>query len=339
MKVLIVGGSGFIGKNVSLQLLQRGHEVTNFHRGQTQSDLSSPTREIIGDRNELESFHQEFQDLKPDVVIDMIPMCENDARTLLKTFKGIARRVVAISSADVYRNYELLRGIAQAPPDPHVLSESFAVRQNLFPYRAQAKDQSDPLFNYEKILVERLVLGDPDFSATVLRLPAVYGPGDKKHRLFPYLKRMDDGRPAIIIEKGMMNWRWTRGYVENVAAAISWAAGDERSPGRIYNVGEGAGLTETAWIRSIAEVVGWNGKTVAVDPSCLPERMRSGLAWEHQLETDTSLIHNQPGFSEPISFREGLSRTVSWDRANPPEIKPEDFDYAAEDAVLASIEG
>jgi nucleoside-diphosphate-sugar epimerase len=41
-----------------------------------------------------------------------------------------------------------------------------------------------------------------EFPVTILRLPALYGPGDKRHRLFPYLKRMDDVRPAILVERG-----------------------------------------------------------------------------------------------------------------------------------------
>lgn len=71
---------------------------------------------------------------------------------------------------------------------------------------------------YDKILVERAVMGDADPVGTILRLPMVYGPGDPQHRLFQYLKRMDDRRPAILMDEGAAGWRWSRGYVENVAA-------------------------------------------------------------------------------------------------------------------------
>jgi uncharacterized protein YbjT (DUF2867 family) len=49
---------------------------------------------------------------------------------------------------------------------------------------------------------------------------------------------MDDGRSAILLEKGMASWRWTHGYVEDVAAAVALAVMDERAAGRTYNVGE-----------------------------------------------------------------------------------------------------
>jgi nucleoside-diphosphate-sugar epimerase len=68
--------------------------------------------------------------------------------------------------------------------------------------------------------LERTMLGDRRLLGTVLHLPMVYGPGDHQYQLFPYLKRMDDGRPAILLEAMQAQWRCTRGYAENVAAAI-----------------------------------------------------------------------------------------------------------------------
>ena len=63
-------------------------------------------------------------------------------------------------------------------------------------------------------------MGTAGLPGTVLRLPTVYGPGDYQHRLFEYLKRMDDGRPAIPLGEGVASWRWTHGYVEDVALAV-----------------------------------------------------------------------------------------------------------------------
>src|SRR5881296_1891657 len=108
MRVVIIGGTGFIGRYVSEQLVARGDEVTNFHRGQTPSDRSPEIWELIGERSELETFRAQFEDVRPEVVIDMIAMSEGDAQSLLRTFKGITQRLVVVSSADVYRNYELV---------------------------------------------------------------------------------------------------------------------------------------------------------------------------------------------------------------------------------------
>ena len=124
--------------------------------------------------------------------------------------------------------------------------------------------------DYEKILVERTVMGDPDLPGTVLRLPAVYGPGDGQHRLFGYLKRMDDRRPALLMEEGQLQWRWSRGYVENVAAAIVRAVVDERATGRIYNVAEPEALPEAEWVRTIGEAAGWRAAGLPAVHQALP---------------------------------------------------------------------
>ena len=338
LRVLVIGGTGFISGYVTRRLLADRHQVAIFHRGATGSDVGAQVTEIFGDRHELPSYRQQFQKFSPGVVIDTIGLTEEDGHQLTETFRGLAQRTVVISSADVYRSYELLRGIGDDVPDPAPLRETSPLRTKLFPYRSAAKDSSDRFYNYDKILVESAVMADPDLPATVLRLPAVYGPGDKQRRLFPVLKRMDDKRPAILLEREWVNWKWTRGYVENVAAVICAAVGDENSSGRIYNVGEHRGLSQSEWIGSIAAEVGWKGRIVAVEPTDLPEQMRSKLSWKHHLETDTTLIRNLNGFSEPVSFAEGLRKSIHWERRNPPaEIKAEDFDYAAEDRVLAKL--
>ena len=51
----------------------------------------------------------------------------------------------------------------------------------------------------------------------------IYGPGDRLHRMYPMLKRMDDHRRAIPMQENWANWRTPRGYVENVAAAVALA--------------------------------------------------------------------------------------------------------------------
>src|SRR5262249_53840093 len=153
--------------------------------------------------------------LAPDVVLDVIPYTEAEAAEVMRVFRGRARRVVALSSGDVYQAYDRFRRVVSEAPEPGLLREDAPLRENLYPYRAQASGRGGMAYDYDKIRVGRAVLGDAQLPGTVLRLPMVYGPGDRQHRLFPYLKRMDDGRPAILLEMNQARWRWTRGYVEN----------------------------------------------------------------------------------------------------------------------------
>jgi nucleoside-diphosphate-sugar epimerase len=181
-------------------------------------------------------------------------------------------------------------------------------------------------------------MGTPDLPGTVLRLPAVYGPGDYQHRLFEYVRRMDDGRPAILLGEGMASWRWTHGYVEDVASAIVLAVTDERAAGRVYNVGEADPLSWAEWVREIGRAAGWDGEVVAVPGDRLPEHLDWGLDTEQHWVADTTRIRQELGYREEIPREEALRRTVEWERAHPPRnADPVSFDYAAEDAALAGM--
>jgi len=335
MRILVLGGTGFIGRHVVRHLSEAGHEVTVFHRGQMSDELPAGARSSCGDRRDLHHFAEEFKRWAPTVVVDMIAYTESQARDATRVFRGIAQRLVAISSGDVYRNYDGFRRMTTAPPDPYPLKEDAPLRENLYPYRTKASGRDDMLYDYEKILVERVVLGDSKLSGTVLRLPMVYGPGDRQHRLFPYLKRMDDGRSAILLEESQARWRCTRGYVENVAAAVALAATDDRTGGQVYNIGEDDALTEMEWVREIGRASGWFGTVVAIPQAQMPNHLATDFDWQYQLATDSSRFRQQTGFVEPIARDEGLRRTVNWERAHPPgDLSPSQFDYAAEDAVL-----
>jgi nucleoside-diphosphate-sugar epimerase len=302
------------------------------------ADLPVGVRSICGDRVHLHDFTSQFARLAPAVVVDMIPYTEVQTLDAIRVFRGIAPRLVAISSGDVYRNYDGLQGMTTAPPHPCPLKEDAPLRENRYPYRAKASGPDDMLYHYEKILVERAVLGDSNLSGTVLRLPMVYGPGDQQHRLFPYFKRMDDGRSVILLGEDQARWRCTRGYVENVAAAVALVATDDRTAGQVYNVGESDALTETQWVREIGRASGWSGNVTTIPQAQMPKHLANDFNWQYHLAMDTSRFRDQIGFVEPIPREEALRRTVSWERAHPPShFSPTEFDYAAEDAALKRI--
>jgi nucleoside-diphosphate-sugar epimerase len=228
--------------------------------------------------------------------------------------------------------------LQSGPPDPIPLHENAPLREAFYPHRTSEMKPEDFGYDYDKIFVERAVMCEPELPGTILRLAAVYGPHDPQHRLFNYLKRMDDQRPAILIAEQEARWQWTRGYVENVAAAIALAVTDERSAGRIYNVGEEDALAEADWARAIGRAAGWEGLIVTATRDLLPPQIATDLAWEHHLALDTSRIREELGYSEHITRDEALKRAITWERANPPDnIDPKQFDYATEDEVLEKL--
>ncbi len=338
MRILLIGGTRFSGPYVVRRLIDRGHQTALFHRSETEAPLPKGVKHILGDRRNLTDFADQLKRFAPQVVLDMIPATEQDARSVMSTFKGIAQRVVAISSQDVYRAYGKLIGLEPGPVESVPLTEDSPLRRKLYLYRDRARP-GDREYDYEKILVEQIFMGDSQLPGTILRFPMVYGPGDSQHRFFQYLKRMDDNRPAILLEQGMANWRWTKGYVENVAAAIVLAVVEERATGRIYNVGEQDALSEAEWVRAIGAAAGWKGKVVILSSQHVPDHLVSDINTNQHLVADTTRIRQELGYREPVSRDEALRRTVAWERAHPPEeVDPKMFDYAAEDAVLAQLE-
>jgi nucleoside-diphosphate-sugar epimerase len=331
MRVVVIGGTRFLGPHVVRGLVALDHEVTVVHRGQTETDLPESVQHLHGDRDRLPDLTDQFRAIAPEVALNMIPFGAADTQAFLAAFRGIARRVVGISSQDVYRAYGRLWQREFGPPDPIPLTEDAPLREQLYPLR----DVFPGGDTYDKILAEQAILGDHALPGTILRLPMVYGRLDG-HRIFSHLKRMDDGRPSILLDEGLARWQWSRGYVEDVATAIVRAVVDERAAGQVYNVAEPDGLTEADWVRRIGQAVGWTGEVVAVPSGRRPEKYP--LDYRHHLVVDTTRIRRELGYRERVDPAEALRRTIAWERESPPtEIDPADYDYAGEDEILAEL--
>jgi nucleoside-diphosphate-sugar epimerase len=343
VRVLVVGGTGFIGRFVVPRLIDAGHDVAVFQRRESTKPLPEGARSIRGDRHNLSESAGALRAFAPDVVIDLILSSGRQAAALMDVFRGHAARVVAASSIDVYRAMGVLHGLEEGPLEPLPLREDSALRTRLQAYPAAQIKMLQPLFpwldeEYDKIPVERTVLGEADVAGTVLRLPMIYGPGDPLHRFFPIVKRMDDRRPVIVLPRSVAEWRSPRGYVENVAAAIALAATADRARGGVYNVAEAESFSELEWARMLAAATGWGGEFVVVDDDEAPPSVRVPGNLAQHLVPDTTRIRSELGYREPIAREEAIRRTIAWEREHPPAvIDPARFDYAAEDEAARRV--
>jgi nucleoside-diphosphate-sugar epimerase len=215
----------------------------------------------------------------------MIAMGQQDAEAAMATFAGRAGRIVVLSSGDVYRAYGRFAGTEPGPIEPTPLNEGAALRERLFPYRESAPSKEDRNYWYDKILVERAACSRLDLPGTVLRLPKVYGPEENAELTTVYGFRHHP------------QWRWTHGYVENVAKAIALAVCDPRAANNVFNVGEA------------------HTPTVAERLSRLPDRdvalaTDDAKNFEQDIAYDTSKIRKELGYSEDIDEIDAMADCV-----------------------------
>ncbi|MBX9667921.1 MAG: NAD-dependent epimerase/dehydratase family protein [Candidatus Obscuribacterales bacterium] len=337
MRILVLGGTGFIGSYLVKDLVETGQDVTVVHRGKSGGHLPDNVKSMIFDRRELSAHGAQLRKLSPDVVIDMIPRTAQETWMLNRALAGSTGRIVTISSIDVYRAYNRLRKKEPGTPDPTPLKENAPLREQLYPYRGSAVDALHTAYEYEKILVERLAQSEPGLPSTILRLPVVYGPRDPQIRVFEYLQKMDHGRKAILLGTQQSKWRLTRGYVADVAHAINLASKDSSKENRIFNIGEGEALTEAEWVTLIGKAAGWKGEIVAVEDESLPEHLSQDYDWRQHLVIDSDTFRKEFDWIEKTDRQQALVETITWQRNNPPEsIDQDKFDYDAEDEVIAT---
>ncbi len=314
MNILIIGGTGFIGRHVTADLARDGHDVTVLHRGIHEPPLPTLVRHVRAATAGIPvtEFPDEIRRATFDVIIHMVLTGDRDTAAAQLAFRERAGRLVAISSGDVYSASAQVLGKEPPSGDPSALiAEGAPLRKELFAYGRRIASPWGEIDDYEKILVERVATSDASLPATVLRLPMVYGPGDPQQRFGPYIAQMRERRPVIFISERQARWRYTHGYVENVAQAIALAATNPRAVTRTYNVGEHPTPTLEARVRALGDAAAWRGELAIVPEAQLPAELRSPTIYARDVIFDTNRIRTELGYSESVGVAEGVRRTVA----------------------------
>jgi hypothetical protein len=97
-------------------LIERGHDVVIFHRGREECHWFPNLLHVHESRDVLPTLRRKLESIGPDVVLDVIPYTEKHALQAVEACRGIAGRIVAVSSSDVYRNYDGFRGKRRPRP-------------------------------------------------------------------------------------------------------------------------------------------------------------------------------------------------------------------------------
>src|ERR1700739_4100720 len=178
MRILLIGGNGFIGTPLMAELRRSKHELGVLHRHAATDRVSSDVIHIQADRNRLSDYRNDLRRFSPDIIIDLILSSKVQARQLMDVSRGLARRVVAISSMDVYRAWGVFHGFEPGPLEPLPLTEGSPLRSVRQAYPPESLKMLQNIFtwvdqHYDKIAVEEAILNDPAIPATILRLPMV----------------------------------------------------------------------------------------------------------------------------------------------------------------------
>jgi len=279
--VFLIGATGFLGSNIAIALKGEKVYMGSRKNGDYECDLS--------DRRGLK---KAIDDADPDVIINaagsvketMDVMWETNVSgtvNLLEASGG--RRIITISSADVYGNVK------------SKLSE---------------KSLPDPLsqYGFTKAVADSLCrnyIDERNYPVTILRPFMVYGPGQPKKMLIS--QAVDSALRGAVI-----NLRTARAirdplYVDDFTAAVVATIGSKKTIGKELNLGSGKGVSVEQIAKKIIDIIGSkseiNVESGYVDYSVPLE-----------LVADISEAKAAIAFKPQKRLEEGLLQTVNWYR-------------------------
>jgi nucleoside-diphosphate-sugar epimerase len=323
MRILVLGGTRFIGRALVLELLGCGHEVVVVHRGEHEGELPAEVVHIHVERSQLPVRREQLASFTADAAIDLSAMTGVDAEALIGALDSSVP-LVAASSCDVYRAFASLHeGVVT---DTVPLREDAPLRTGPPPDQVVMPGWSYEAAAYDKLDVERIYL---ERGATICRLPVVYGEHDYKRREEFVLARVRADRGRIPVGAGTL--LLSRGYAPEIARGLRLAAERAGSGGNeIFNLAERETATVLLWMQEILATAGHKAELVRVPEDHLPEELGFTAEFPQPLVVDSSKAERELGWVH-APWQECVAKSVRWHLANPPE---EAASLEADDAAL-----
>ncbi|MBF6369945.1 NAD-dependent epimerase [Nocardia puris] len=185
MRVLILGGSWFLGATIAEHAIASGAEVSTFRRGRTGSDITG-VHLIKGDRTVAGDVARLAAAGPWDLVADTGAFVPNQTLNLARALEPVADRYLLISSVSAYRDWPVAPLTEDSP-----LLDCPADADDSFGYDA---DPSPTKYGFGKAGCENAVgeVFGPDRVA-ILRPGVILGPREYVGRLEWWLRRMERG--------------------------------------------------------------------------------------------------------------------------------------------------
>jgi len=246
MKVLVIGGTLFIGRQLVKELCEAGHDVAVLHRKPTHG-LSRRVENLVADRNDADSLQQALDGRRFDVVYDNVYDWERGttAAQVQATVRACGDRLsryIFMSSVAAYgdglNHYE---GDALAPdnhPDPYTRNKATTERML---FRLHSRH---------------------GLPVVTFRPPFVYGPGNPFYREAFFWDRMRLARPIVIPGDGHRLMQFV--YVRDLVSALVRALETPNAVGEAFNIGDARPLTQAEVVQALATAAGKSAQMVRV---------------------------------------------------------------------------
>src|SRR5579863_3332041 len=236
MKVLVIGGTSFIGRLLVDELVKGGHDVSILHR-KPKHDFGRRVENIMADRNDADALREALSGRRFDVVFDNAYDWERGttAAQVEATVKIVGDRInryLFMSSVAAYGD-----GLNHKESDP--LAPDY---------------HSDPYVRH-KATTERLLFrmhSQSGLPVVTFRPPFVYGPNTNYYREQFFWDRLRAGRPVIIPGDGHRLMQFA--YVNDVVQAMIRSMDDPKAVGEAFNVGDPKPLTQVEVVEKLAKV-------------------------------------------------------------------------------------
>jgi nucleoside-diphosphate-sugar epimerase len=294
MKIGIVGGTGNISQSIVRLLLEKGHEVVCFNRGQT---IMPPdgVRVIQGDRSDREDFERKMQSEKFDAAIDMICFNAEDAASSVRAFRGVGWFVQTSTTCTYGIQYDYL------PVDEtHPLRPNTGYGRN----KVAADDVYLEAFHREK------------FPVVIIKPSTTYGPVQGMLRQicwdFSWIDRVKKGKPILVCGDGFALHQHM--HVDDIAKAFFGVLSKENTLGQTYNAVNRGYITWAEYHRLAGKILGKDVELVGVPFEDLKRFniphigiLEDEFAYNDYYSSE-KLFRDVPEFQPQISLEQGMTQ-------------------------------
>ncbi len=324
MKVLFIGGTGFISTAVSRLAAAQGIDLYLLNRGVRAAELPGVSR-LTADIRRPQDMQAVLREHAFDVVVDWIAYSPVDIERDLELFRGRVGQFIFISSASAY----------QKPPSFPVITESTPLCN---PYWDYARN---------KIACEvRLMQAyrEEGFPVTIVRPSLTYDPNFPiaigGWGCYTLADRLKKGLPIIVHGDGSSLWVVT--HAEDFGRGFLGLVGNGQAVGHAFHITSNEVLTWNQIYEMIAEALGVKADIVHI-PSDFIARVTPELAGSLLGDKAWSAIFDNgkikafvPWFRAVIPFREGIRRTLAWFAADESRQRVDSSVNAQMDRILAA---